>query len=590
MTPFVLLIPFVLAVAVSVVSRKACYGIIIGSSVLLAGYALGGAVPGTLAFFFVLSSLVLAVSSWYAIGFDRGAGRWLAPLFATAAFGIALVLLSQNYLEFLAGWEIMSVAGYLMIGLHKKDPRPAFLFVAFSEVSTVFLIAGMAVACTLTGSFSFVSLPDTIPLTLMAIGFFIKMGVLPFIIGDWLPVADGSSPAPVAAVLSALVTLIGVFGLIRIVLISPSSMLLGAVLIAIGTFTVLFAALYAYVSENTRLFLGYSTVENNGAILVGIGLLIASPPGMATGFLLSTVLMLCLAHSTAKTGLFLLTGSLDSDDLDTVQNRKDIRAIAGTALLSASLSGLLPTIGGVAVWMLLEALFMTASVSAVWITVPAILAGSLLALGEGIVSGAMIKFISFTLLFDKSGAKRPENIFPVLLAGALVIVLGVGSILLINPDFVTGNPAVGIPAGLLISSLTGAGTTFGVVSPVFIALLTGIFALGAFFVFGKPVVRRAAVWNNGIEPVSRYTSFGFANNIRLMMGKIVRTDLCADTKAHVTRNIFWEVVTGGAGIYKNAARKITWYTMNSSMGSYICYLVVAFIFAMVFVVVTGVSS
>ena len=56
MTPFVLLIPFVLAVAVSVVSRKACYGIIIGSSVLLAGYALGGAVPGTLAFFFVLSS------------------------------------------------------------------------------------------------------------------------------------------------------------------------------------------------------------------------------------------------------------------------------------------------------------------------------------------------------------------------------------------------------------------------------------------------------------------------------------------------------------------------------------------------------
>lgn len=586
MNQLILLVPFAISVLASAKSKKAGYISLIISSALLAVYAIfyTGLNPST--FFYLISPIVLILSSWYSIGYDKQ-HKWLAPLFSLAAFGIITILLSQNFLQFLAGWEIMSISGYLMIGLNKKDTFSAFSFLAFSELSVIFLIAGMAYAYVLTGTFNFVLIPSILPLTLMAIGFFIKMGLLPFMIADWEPAAVRSSPANAAAVFSASMTLMGVFGLVKITMLSPSSMQLGVVLMAIGAFSVFFAALFEYVSENTKLLLGYSTIENNGAILVAVGLLISNPSSIVSSFVTYTILLLCLAHSVAKTGLFLMSASLNDEDMDTISNSKDLTSTLGNIMVSASLSGLLPTIGGVAIWMLLESLFMTAATSTMWIAVPALIIGALIALGEGIVSGAMIKFISFTQLFRSGKADKPVNIYPAVLAGILVLILGIGSMLLINPVFITGHTEVGIPYGTLIASVTGTGTSFGAIAPFFIAIIIGVFTLLALFLFGKPKLRRSSVWNNGIEGMNGYTSFAFANNIRIMMGRILRTDQSALSKDKVTHNIFWDLIVKYAGIYRDIARCITWIFMNSSMRSYVSYLVVAFIFAIVFVTVGG---
>lgn len=585
MNQLILLVPFVISVLASAKSKKAGYISLIISSALLAVYVIfyTGLNPST--FFYLISSIVLILSSWYSINYDKQ-HKWLAPLFSLAAFGIITILLSQNFLQFLAGWEIMSISGYLMIGLNKKDAPSAFSFSAFSELSVIFLIAGMAYAYALTGTFNFVLIPSIIPLTLMAIGFFIKMGLLPFMIVDWEPIAVRSSPSNAAAIFSALMTLMGVFGLVKIIMLSPSSMQLGVVLMAIGAFSVFFAALFEYVSENTKLLLGYSTIENNGAILVAVGLLISNPSNIVSSFATYTILMLCLAHSVSKTGLFLMSASLNNEDMDTISNSKDLASTLGNIMVSASLSGLLPTIGGVAIWMLLESLFMTAT-STLWIAVPVLIIGALIALGEGIVSGAMIKFISFTQLFRSGKANRPVNIYPVVLAGILVLILGAGSMLLINPIFITGHTEVGIPYGTLIASLTGIGASFGAISPLFITLIISIFTLLALLFFGKPKMRRSPVWNNGIEGMAGYTSFAFANNIRLMMGKILRTDQSALSKDKVTRNVFWNLIVKYAGIYRDIARCMTWIFMNSSMRSYVSYLIIAFIFVIVFVTVGG---
>lgn len=586
MNQLILLVPFAVAVLASAVSKKTGYILLIISSALLAVYAIFYTGLNPLTFFYLTSSMVLILSSWYSIGYDKH-NRWLAPLFASAAFGIITILLSYNSLQFLAGWEIMSISGYLMIGLNKEDASPAFIFSAFSELSTIFLIAGMAYSYMLTGTFNFVAIPGILPLALMSIGFFIKMGIVPFMIADLEPIAVRNAPSNAAAILSALMTLMGVFGLVRFTLLSPGSMPLGVVLMAIGAFSVFFAALFEYVSESTKLLLGYSTIENNGAILVAAGLLITNLSGIVNIFIVYTILMLSLAHSISKTGLFLMSGSLDSEDMDAIDNSKDSASTMGSIMVSASLSGLLPTIGGVAIWMLLESLFMTARISSLWIAVPALIIGSLIALGEGIVSGAMIKFISFTQLFRKGKANKPANIYPVLLAGILVLVLGMGSVLLINPSFITGLVKVGIPDGLLIQSLTGSDAIFGVVAPLFIAIIVSVFTLLALLFFGKPVLRRAPVWNNGIEGMTGYTSFAFANNIRTMMGQIFRTDKNAPSRDNATRNVFWDLIVRCAGIYKEIMRCLTWIFMNSSMRSYVGYLVVAFIFAIVFVTVTG---
>ena len=243
----------------------------------------------------------------------------------------------------------MSISGYLLIGLNNKNANSAFNFIAFSEISTIFLIAGMAYAYVITGTFNFVTIPSTIPLILLAIGFTIKMGIMPFMIADWLPLADSSAPSNAASILSALFTLMGVFGIVKIALLSPSSISLGVALMAIGAFSVFFAALYEYVSENIKMLLGYSTIENNGAILVALGLFIANPSIIVDSFVLYAVLLLSLGHAVAKTGFFLMSGSLDSEDMAVIGNGKDSKSIIGTVLLSTSLSGLLPTIGGVGI-------------------------------------------------------------------------------------------------------------------------------------------------------------------------------------------------------------------------------------------------
>jgi hydrogenase-4 component B len=585
MNPLILLIPFAISVVLSTVSKKTGYISLIISSALLAVYATIYTGLNPLTFFYLISAVVLILSSWYSAGHDKQ-HRWLAPLFASAAFGIVTVLLSQNFLQFIAGWEIMSISGYILVGLNKKDSTPAFAFSAFSELSTVFLIAGMAYAYTITGTLNFVTIPNILPLTLMAIGFSIKMGLLPFMIADWEPMAVKNIPANVASILSALMTLMGVFGLVKIALLSPASMVLGIILMAVGAFSVFFAALFEYVSEDTRLLLGYSTIENNGAILVAVGLLIANVSATLTNFVIYTVLMLCLAHSVSKTGLFLMSGSLNNKDMDKISNKKDLTTIVGNILLSSSLSGLLPTVGGVAIWMLIESLFITATASKLWLAVTALIIGGLIALGEGIVSGAMVKFVSFTQLFKRNKAEKPVNTYPTLFAGVLVFLLGVGSVLLINPVFVTGKTEVGIPNGFLLQSLTGSGASFGAIAPFFVAVLIALFTLFAFLSFGKPDLRRSSGWNNGVEDVTQYTSFAFANNIRILMGKILRTDSYALSKDDSTQNIFWNLIVKYARNYRDVARCVTWTFMNSSMRSYVSYLVIAFIFAVLFVTVT----
>lgn len=579
-----ILILFIEPLLVSIFSKKVGYIFLTISSIFLGIYTVLIIGLNTLTFFYLISMLVLILTSCYSIKYDTKY-RWLAPLFTTTTLSIVIILISQNYLEFLAGWELMSISGYLMIGLYKKGARPSFVFWAFGELSTVFIIAGMAYAYVLTGTFNFTTLPNVIPLVLVAIGFFIKMGIFPFAISDWLPIAHSNSPANSSAILSALMTLMGVYGIIRFTLICPSSMILGIILMVIGAFTIFFAALLEYVSENTKMMLGYSTIENNAAILIAIGLLIAKPSGIAIIFIVSTILMLSMAHSIGKTGLFLISGSLNSEDFASIENGKDKKSTLGIVLSSASLSGLLPTIGGVGIWMLLESLFMTASVSSTLLDVIAIIVGAFVAIGEAVASGAMVKFISFTNLFKKNSGSKPKNTYPVLITGIMVVALGVISVFLVNNNLIIGNTDVGIPNGLIIASLTNSNAIFGVISPVFIAVIVCAFFLLALLVFGRPKVKRVDVWNNGVEQGEEYTSFAFANNIRIMMAKILRTKLDAEKKEDAVTNPFWTPIVRLARAYKEIARKITWKIMNSSMRWYIIYIVVAFFFAIMFVIV-----
>ncbi len=568
---------FGISAAVAPFNKKAGYiAIIISSAVAIMLNIISFQVTSL---FFVISGLVWSVSSWYSLKYDTY-GKWLPVTFSVSVFGMVLILLSSNYLQFIAGWEVMSLGGYAVIGLNSKTARPAFLFSSFSELSTVFIIAGFVYAYSITGSLNFGILGTDVPLILTSIGFLMKMGLFPFMLSEWLPISHGSAPANSSAILSATMTLMGVYGLLKMSLLSPYSVPFGMILMGIGAFAVFFGALFAYTSEDTKMLPGFSTIENNGGILVALGLLAATTSQFERGFLISVVILFALSHSISKTGLFMISGSSREKTFTQNVGTKNFPTEVGGILVALSLSGLLPTVGGVAVWMLLESLFMQ-SIQFQILGIFSIAIGSLVALGEGLASGAMIKFLSFTQLLKGKGKGVSGLSYPVLATGAFVLLFGIVSTVLIDRSFVSGNSAVGIPYGFMIVSSITQGSVFGLISPVFVIVLLVIFSTFSVVAFGRPRVRKVDIWNGGVPLDSKYTSFAYSNNIRKMLKKILIPFGTEVEREDGVRNIFWEVILSIGKLYRSLARSLTYRIMNSSMTWYIIYIIAAFILALI---------
>jgi formate hydrogenlyase subunit 3/multisubunit Na+/H+ antiporter MnhD subunit len=536
--------------------------------------------PGVLiSYFSLIASLVFIITSVYTVRYSEKYGRWLTPLFLFTIEGMFIILSSGNYLELIAGWEIMSIPAYATVALNRDDSAPSYVFMVFSEISTIFLVIAAVVSYSYSGglTLSFVN-SGPVVLLLLAIGAMTKMGITPFMISEWLPIAHGNAPANSSAIFSAGMTLMGVFIIVRLAIATSPSLMLGLLFMAVGGISVMFAALYAYVSENMKMLGGFSTIENNGAILVAIGLYVALPESLPIfrEFMIIVVVIYSLAHSVAKTGLFLAIGSTDSETFSGVKDRKNLNSSIGTLLIVISLSGLFPTIGGLATWMLLEALFMGAYNGGV-LGIASIIAGGVIAIGEGLASGAMLKVISFTQAYKKRGESRDHYLTnTVLFVGILLVLLMAVSTLLIPSYFLTGNPAVLVFNGFTIQSSFGDGT-FGVISPLYIIGIIVLFSLVARLVMGKPSGgRKVRRWNGGITEESSYNSFTYSNNMRMMLRKILRTSYQGERRMLTITDVFWFSMISVSRLYRKFSRAITYGLMNSSIGWYMIYMIVGF--------------
>jgi formate hydrogenlyase subunit 3/multisubunit Na+/H+ antiporter MnhD subunit len=564
-----LLILFLLLVSIviSLFNRKIGYSLLGIASALII-------YQGLHCIFFLIAGIVWLLSSAFSIFYDNY-GKWLSPLFITSILGMYIVLISNNYLEFLAGWEIMSIPAYAIIGLNKKIDYPAFTFMAFGELSTVLILSAFIYSYSITGNIYFTELSSPLPFIISTFGFIVKMGIFPFLVMEWLPIAHGSAPANSSAILSATMTLMGVYGIIKIASLTQRTIVtqdFGFILLGMGSFSVFFGALYAYVSEHVKGLLAFSTIENNGSILTGIGVYLISQ-GVLSQFALDVTLVFALAHSIAKTGLFFISGSVEGESLTYIKIPKSLRGKIGGILLASSMSGLLPNIGGVAAWGLLESLFMLAYVEHSVLSIIPIISGSIVAMGEGLATGALIKFISYTQIFKLGKTEGSAKVSIVLLAGIFVLLLGSVSYIFFR-GFTAGVSCLGMLEGLLI--ISSYGEPFGGISPLYVLLLLFIISLVIFGIFGKPKIRRSETWNNGEKIEDQFSSFALANNIRMMLSKLLRTKILENEVAF-SADIFWEAMYSLAKAYKKFSRILSTSYMNSSLSYYIFYMILAFI-------------
>lgn len=561
------LLLFGLGTAISIMNRKAGYASVAASSLVYLVMSVMD-YSSVLDLFPIIASTVWFLMSLFSIGYD-GYGRWLAPLFSLSVFGMVLVLTSTNYLEFLAGWEVMTVPVYVALGL-RKGHGPAFTFMAFGELSTALLLAGFITS----GNLEFAELHSAVPLMIATLGFMVKMGVLPFMASEWLPISQGSAPSNLSALISASMTLMGVYGILKMASLTAVQIPLAfsLAILVLGSAGVFFGALYGYVSEHLNGVLAFSTAENNGAILAGIALYMAF---RGEEFLLAPII-LAFAHSLAKTGLFLSVGLQEAESMSLAKKLRGQEL--GLALLAASMSGLLPTLGGVGSWLLFENLFISAYLLHSVVSTVIIASGFAVAMGEGLATALNVRFINYTSVFKKNNDKISMiELLPILLSGALVLVLGFTVVYSVYPS------KASIPLlGMLLDSVMLTqynGNGFGGIDPLYVAVLVQVLSLVSLLAFGKPKTRRVRTWNSGVRDQEEYAAFAMANNIRLMLRKVLGYKA---GQLYVV-DVFWAFMHRVAVGLSKFGRAFGSWLINSSISWYVIYIMVVLILVLVLI-------
>ncbi|MDG6920972.1 MAG: hypothetical protein JRN59_05530 [Nitrososphaerota archaeon] len=607
-------------------------------------------------YFLLISSLVWLGTCLYSVGYDDDYPRSLSSLMLLTILSMVFVLVSGDAITFLMGWESMTISSFFMI-LEGKGEREgvrnaAYLFLAFGEGSSVFIMLAFSGLFSTVGTFDFLGpaaarvvspLGSWIFVTAL-VGFGLKMGLAPFHMSEWLPIAHSSAPSNASALLSATLTLMGVYGIMNIVShLGQFELWWGWLALAVGGVSALLGALFSSVSEHSKGLPAYSTIENNGMIVVAIGsYMVASYYNLAllADFALVAALFHAFSHSISKGSLFLvngwvskLKGSFDLGSPNPLPGGGRSLGIAGIFTV-LSLAAVPPLAGFVSEWMILEVLFQSFRFGDLTSQIVGTLVGAMVALAAGIIVVSMTKVFGFGILWPrKSGTAQGAGgirdglsvrgsfaYFFALIAGVGVAAPGVfllasdaaSQTLGANPfgTFVTG--LLGVPSPFVILS----GSPFGGFSPTFTAvaflliLLVVLLSAGAIGIHPLRLglrIRRTQGWSAGRaqpdDATELYNSFGYSTPIRIMLRFLFRTKESVVKVGAVQRTVVrspdeyvvdLEVLDVFKKFYDVLAKWTLWlsaYTsrkvMPGKLGLYLIYIMAAFIFVLIYILLTA---
>ena len=477
--------------------------------------------------FLALSGILGAAVSLSAA--ELPAGRWQTCLATTLLLCVAVVIVAENAFLFLIAWELMSVCIYLLAssGAGREDLLGGYLTGVLAKLGGAALLAAFALLYAHTHSFelsvwehaSLGAGTRCVLFALFLVCFATKLGVVPLQGG--IPAGYAAAPRLGAAALSVALCA-GFYGLWRFEfeILGPLPAGCGDALLIVGGITALLGIAYALAQDNLRRFLGYSTVEHAGVVLVGLGVALlgqaAHKPLLAAAGLLAATLHVC-AHNLSKT-----LALIGIDRVEQASGRRTLDPLGGLGRrlpLSAGALGLasltlaaIPPLGGfVSEWFIFEALLQGFRMPTLLARLLCALAAAALALTAGLGLLAFAKYYGFIFLGaarERIDRLREPSRLPLGLIGLGVVILFLGTVapweihLLgagLRPLLHFNAASATISHPLVLGPVF---RNFSVLAPTWLSIALPAYAVLAFIVVramrGRAApVRRAPVWVSG---------------------------------------------------------------------------------------------
>lgn len=548
-------------------------------------------------------SLGVALYNWSYFQHQTSlAARVQGVLLQLLLLSVLGIVLADDLVLFLLSWEVMSVVSYLLTCSHYEDRRAthgALLMLVMSHAGAAAFLTAFVLLSGSVGGTGFAAMQSGAPhlqerirdasFLLFFLGFGVKAGVVPLHI--WVPAAYEAAPSSFSAVLAGILVNMGIYGIIRfaVQMVGTGPMWWGFVVAGLGSVSALLGILYALMERDMKRFLAYSSVENVGIILIGVGasmVFAASHQPILAALAMTAALFHTLNHATSKGLLFLGAGAIDyatngSRDMDRLGGL--IRLLPWSAALflvgSLSIAAIPPFNGFITEWLTLEALLQSFHLADVGAKIALAGAGVALALTAGLAVTAFVRAygIAFLGLPRSAEAENAREVPRGMRWGMLVIALeavalGIWatafipwftriSARLYGPDIAASvvptvytHPAqnallVHLGGGLFRPLIPGDGpvvipgyATFSAASPAFLAIwfvAGGVTLGGALWLLTRVrSARRVEVWAGGIErftPDYQYTATSFANPLRSIFSLIYQPRTESDTSFQVSR-------------------------------------------------------
>lgn len=302
-------------------------------------------------------------------------------IFLASILGMFLLISAANLLMLYLSIEMISLASYLMVSYNayeKKQAEAGMKYVLFGAVASAMMLYGISLIYGFTGSIDlygealkngFVQIGTSgtaLALILLLTGIGFKLSFVPF--HFWTPDAYEAAPTSVTSFLST-VPKIAVFGILFSaipVFQSIGDGLFIQIIISVSAISMILGNTIALFQNNPKRMMAYSSIGHTGFILM----LFVLPQAM----MLKALLFYLIAYILMNASTFMSISYIESRF--GVLNIADYKGLGrkipfiGTLLvvLMVSLTGLPPTAGFIAKFLVFSSLIITAS-NYTWVAV-----------------------------------------------------------------------------------------------------------------------------------------------------------------------------------------------------------------------------